>query len=238
MTPATSLADLPRPTDGSTATPPVLQVRGLTKRWHRQAAPVLDRVELSVVPATVVRVGGGNGVGKTTLLRIAAGLIRPNEGSVALSGLDPERDRRRYQARVGFLSAGIGGLYARLSVREHLELWSRLALMHRARREPVIEQALARFALADLVDRRTDRLSMGQRQRLRLALALLHEPDLLLLDEPRNSLDAEGLELLRSVLSELRMRNGAVVWCSPTEEEHCFEFDASFVLHAGRLESA
>ena len=111
----------------SRAADDLLVLHGIRKRWGK--SPVLEGVDLSVARGALVSISGANGTGKTTLLRIAAGLIHPDSGEVALDGLHPERDRRAFLGRLGFLSAGDRTLYARLSPRRHLDLGARLALL-------------------------------------------------------------------------------------------------------------
>jgi ABC-2 type transport system ATP-binding protein len=217
--------------------PTGLEATGITKSWPGQGR-VLSAVDLTLPAGSVTWIGGRNGVGKTTLLRILVGLIAPDRGEIRLGGLDPVRQRREYQRRLGFVSAGYGGLYARLTVGFHLRMWSRLALLPKDTRQSAFARSVSRFELEDLVDARVDRLSMGQRQRVRLALGLLHEPDLVVLDEPRNSLDAEAVALLVAALNDLRARGGAAVYCSPTGEDLGARPDHSLRLEQGRLVSA
>jgi ABC-type multidrug transport system ATPase subunit len=198
---------------------PLLQAEGLTKRWQRGRILVLEGVDLAIERGTLVSVVGANGVGKTTLLRILAGLILPDAGRVRLDRLDPLKDRVDYQRRIGLLSAGYGGLYARLTVRQQLAFAARIAFVPGSRRRFACDEALVRFGLFGLAGRRLDRLSMGQRQRVRLALAFLHQPDLVLLDEPWNSLDDEGERLLAATLIELRSRAGSAICCTPSGAE-------------------
>lgn len=214
---------------------PLLELFGITRRWPRLERPVLDDVDLALAPGTVTWVGGRNGIGKTTLMRIAAGLIKPDEGSVRLDGLHPFTHRRAYMRRSAFLSAGTGGLYARLPVRWHLDWWARLAFLPADRRCELVDASLERFELSDLARRRVDRMSTGQRQRVRLAGVFLHDPDVILLDEPRNSLDAEGIEILTTAVSEATARGAAVLWCAPTGEEEKIESDHRWLLEHGRL---
>jgi ABC-2 type transport system ATP-binding protein len=217
---------------------PVLAVEGIFKSWSSQPEPVLANVDLRVEPGTSAAISGRNGAGKTTLLRIAAGLICPESGTVRVCGLDAERERTEFQRRVGFLAAGNSGLYARLKVEHHLDMWSRLALIPRRERRAAIEQAVETFELAPLCGRRVDRLSMGQRQRLRLALAFTHSPSLVLLDEPATSLDEDGIALLDRALHALKRRGGAALVCLPSGWEQALSIDRALVLAAGRLEPA
>jgi len=216
-----------------------LAVGGLGKRWRTGAeAWVLRDVELSLAAGTVAWVGGANGTGKTTLLRMLSGILAPDEGQVCFRGLDGDRERRAYQRQVGLVSAGDRALYARLRVRHHLELWMGLAFVPRAQQRDRLEEAAAAFGLTELLERRADRLSLGQRQRVRLALATLHRPGLLLLDEPANSLDDEGLSLLRDAVRSVTVGGGVVVWCSPPHERETIGSDAAFLIASGRLAAA
>jgi ABC-2 type transport system ATP-binding protein len=215
---------------------PALWLDGIVKGWNRQ--PVLTGVDVQIAPRTTVAIVGANGAGKTTLLRIAAGLILPEQGRVRAGGLDPERERTEYQRRIGFLPAGNTGLYARLKVEYHFELWVRLALMPKRLHAPAIDRVVEMFGLTALRGRRVDRLSMGQRQRLRIALAFLHEPSLVLLDEPATSLDEDGIASLRGALDGLKARGGTGIVCLPSGWEDVLPVDRHFVLDKGRLEPA
>jgi ABC-2 type transport system ATP-binding protein len=217
---------------------PPLALHGILKSWPSHGTPILDGVDLELQPGTTTAIVGPNGAGKTTLLRIAAGLIAADRGAVLACGLDPERDRARFQRCVGFLAAGNSGLYARLKVEHHLELAARLALLTRNERRPAVESAIRSFALAPLFGRRVDRLSMGERQRLRLALAFLHEPQVVLLDEPITSLDEDGVRLLQAALDSLTTYGGAAIVCAPTGSKSALSVDRALVLAGGVLEVA
>lgn len=229
-------------TQSTTAHPPAgtagdaFRLRAIVKRWQRSPAPVLDGVDLELPPGTVLGVRGRNGAGKTTLLRIAAGLITPDSGSVELGGVGPERDRRAFHRRVGFVSAGSTALYARLTVDNHLELFARMALLPKSGLGEARTRAIADFELDELRGRRVDRLSSGQRQRLRLALGFLHGPDVALLDEPETSLDEEGSAVLSAVVAALRARGGAVIVCSPTGTLERIDADRHCRIVDGRIE--
>lgn len=231
----------PEPGPEAAAVPvpvPVLGVRDLTMRWPGRPEPVLDGVNLSVSPGQLVWLGGDNGAGKTTLLRIVAGMVTPESGTVTICGLDARAHRRACQRELGFLPAGSSGLYGRLTTSQHLDYWAALALVPRRERRARAQRALAAFDLEELAHRRLDRMSMGQRQRVRLAMAVLHEPRLLLLDEPQTSLDTTGLSLLQRELRGHLARGGSVLWCSPLAADLGVTQARAHVLVDARLRAA
>ena len=226
-------ANLSEPADAQT---PVLSVDSVTKRWPRVPVPVLDAVDLEIPPGRVVGVLGANGAGKTTLLRVIAGLIAPDEGRVRVAGIEHEEDRPAYQQRLSLLPAASAGLYARLTVAHHLTYWARLSFLPFERRRAAVEEAMEAFGLAHLAKQRVDRMSMGQRQRVRLAMTFLPHPDLVLLDEPRNSLDRAGVAMLAEAVGATAARGGAVIWCAPTGEEVGIDLDRYYEIADGRIE--
>jgi ABC-2 type transport system ATP-binding protein len=225
------------PSTLGTGPEPIVSFDGIWRYWGRgkKRWAVLRDIDLQLAPATLTCIAGANGAGKTTLLRIATGILAPHAGSVTVAGIRGSENWREFHRRIGFLSAGDRGLYARVSVRGHLEYVTRIAFMAGAEREQAVGDALERFGLIQLTKRRADRLSLGQRQRLRLALATIHRPTALFLDEPRNSLDGEGLQMLRRAIDEVLARGGAVVWCCPASQDEPIQFDRSFVIEDGTL---
>jgi ABC-2 type transport system ATP-binding protein len=230
--PLTSLHDGPHL---APAPAPLMRLSGIVKHWRTLERPVLDHVDLELPEGEAVHISGRNGVGKTTLLRIVTGLIMPDKGELEIKGLHPERDRLEYQRQVAFLPAGDRGLYARLPVKRHLDFWCRVAFVPRERRRTLVAEALDRFHLRELADRRVDRLSMGQRQRVRLAGLLLHDPRVVMLDEPLNSLDEDGIDLVISVMRDVVAAGGVLIWCSPAGERTGIDFDRAYVLEDGKL---
>jgi ABC-2 type transport system ATP-binding protein len=213
-----------------------LALRGVHKSYGSRA--VLAEVDLTVDSGTLVSITGPNGAGKTTLLRLAAGLLAPDRGSISVCGLDSERDGGDYRGRIGFLSAGDRGLYPRLTVAGNLEFAARLGMLGRRRLRPAVGEAIDRFGLGELAARRVDRLSTGQRQRVRLAATLIHDPDLVLLDEPANSLDDMGIATLEEALAGVTLRGGAVVSCVPSGADGTLAADRRYAMGRGGLEPA
>ncbi|HTD07905.1 MAG TPA: ABC transporter ATP-binding protein [Solirubrobacteraceae bacterium] len=215
---------------------PILELDDLYHRWKGPKPPVLDGVSLTLRAGEVTWIGGRNGVGKTTLLRLAAGILLAQRGSVRIGELTPLSKGGRYRRQIGFLSAGDRSLQARMRVAQQLDYWGRLAYVPRERRAELVADSLRRFGLEEFAARRVDRMSMGQRQRIRLAMAFLHEPRVVLLDEPRNSLDDDGYQLLNEQIEQAAKRGATVLWCSPRGEDRVIDCDASFTLSDGNLE--
>jgi heme exporter protein A len=158
--------------------------------------PALDAVDLVVDRGEHVAVLGENGAGKTTLLRILATALRPSSGKLEIMGLDALRQRRRLRARIGYVPHATG-LYPALTAAENIEFFCDLRGAGRARVPQVLELA----GLAAVARRRVADLSRGMQQRLAIARAVVHDPLLLILDEPDASLDAEGADLLAQVMT-------------------------------------
>jgi ABC-2 type transport system ATP-binding protein len=223
------------PAGGSNAEP-ILELEHLYHKWKGPKPPVLDDVSLTLRAGEVTWIGGRNGAGKTTLLRLAAGILLPQRGSVRIGELTPESKGGIYRRQIGFLSAGDRSLQARMRVSQQLDYWARLAYVPRGRRAELVASSLRRFGLEEFAQRRVDRMSMGQRQRIRLAMAFLHEPCVLLLDEPRNSLDDDGYQMLGEQIERAASAGATILWCSPRGEDRVLECDAGYTLEAGHLE--
>ena len=154
---------------------------------------------------------------------------------MTIDGCAPRERGRAYQRRLGYLSAGDRGLYARMSVTQQLDYWARLAYVPRRERPRRVAAAIADFGLEVYAQNRVDRLSQGWRQRVRLAMAFLHQPDVVLLDEPRNSLDDEGYAVLNAQVRAAAARGAAVLWCSPRGEDLVIACGRSYLLQSGHL---
>jgi heme exporter protein A len=182
----------------------VIRARNLAKRFGDTR--VFERVDLDLAPGGFLLVTGPNGSGKTTLLRILAGLAAPTRGELELPG----------RARVGYLGHE-PLVYRELTPLENLALFGRLYRV--PERTERIGMLLERFGLWEVRHERVSTFSRGMQQRLALCRVLLHEPELLVLDEPYNALDADGAELLDRALAELRARTFVVATHDPARVE-------------------
>jgi heme ABC exporter ATP-binding subunit CcmA len=171
------------------ATVTAVRAAALMQRFGPHVA--VGPLDLELPSGARLAVLGGNGAGKTTLLRMLATAARPASGRLEVLGLDAVRQRDRLRARLGYLGHQVG-LYPPLTALENLEFFAALHGLGR----PDAEEALALVRLTPLARMRAEKLSRGQQQRLALARAVLHRPEVLVLDEPDASLDAEGRALL------------------------------------------
>jgi ABC-2 type transport system ATP-binding protein len=201
---------------------PVIETEGLSRSFGVVRA--VEAVDLRVERASVYAFLGANGAGKTTTIRMLLGLIRPDAGTVRMFG---EPFRRGLLARVGAL-VETPSLYPHLTGRENLEVTRRLTGRTRAQ----VERALATVRLTDAAGRAVAGYSLGMRQRLGLALALLGDPDLLVLDEPTNGLDPAGIREIRELVSRLAAERGLTVFIS----SHLLAEVEQMATHVGIIE--
>lgn len=187
--------------------PAAIETRVLTRRFKRHLA--VDAVSLTVPAKAVYGFLGRNGAGKTTTLKMLLGLIRPSAGTARICGIDVVRDRLGAARQVGALLEA-HGFYGNLSGAENLDLTRSLMGLPRSE----IGRVLAVVEMTEHARRRVSDYSLGMRQRLGLARAMLGAPPVLILDEPTNGLDPDGIADMRRFLGELPDRTGATVLLS------------------------
>jgi ABC-2 type transport system ATP-binding protein len=225
---------------------PVILAEGLTKRFHRlqgslrRRGPVVtavDSVDLTLPPGALLGILGPNGAGKTTFLKLLATLLLPTSGRLRVCGHDPAREPSAVRARVGLVAGDERSFYWRLTGRQNLAFFASLHGLDRVRIRRRIEELATALALGDLLEAPVDTYSTGMRQRLAVARGLLHEPDLLLLDEPTRSLDPEAAESLRGLIARLTREGGhAGVLVTHARAEATALCTHLGTMQAGRLE--
>ncbi|MEU3059860.1 ABC transporter ATP-binding protein [Streptomyces subrutilus] len=198
------------PNPSASGGPPLpLSLRGVGKRYGSVTA--LDDVSLDIAEGEVVGLLGHNGAGKTTLMSLVAGLLRPDAGEIEVLGVSPVREPRRARLGLGLAPQELG-VYPPLTVRQNLRFFAELAGLRRREAERRIEEAAAPLGLTDLLERRVGRLSGGEQRRVHTAMALLHRPRLLLLDEPTAGVDVETRARLIAHVRELAAAGTAVCY--------------------------
>ncbi len=205
-----------------------IAVRGVSKYFGD--FPALRQVHLEARQGRVLAMLGRNGAGKTTLLRILAGLSAPSEGDVEFPATGPDlRDRHR---AIGMVGHGIW-IYDDLTAEENLRFFGRLYGVPSP--VSVVATWLRRVGLERFRHTRASEFSRGMRQRLTLARAFLHDPAILLLDEPWTALDDRAIELLKTLIRDARERDRCVIICSHQLREATEVADDVVLLHSGRV---
>jgi len=202
-----------------------IELRGLRREYGERAA--LDRVDLGLAPGESLLVLGPNGAGKTTLLRILATLLRPSGGEVRVLGASLPGEAWKVRGRIGLLGHE-ALLYRDLSGRENLRFHARLHGIGREAAEVRIAELLAAVGMTQRGDDRVAELSAGMQQRVAICRCVLHEPELLLLDEPDSNLDAEGRDLARALIGPADGRTRVLVTHDP--ERALDDVDRALVL--------
>jgi len=213
----------------TTTDSPAIATRGLTKRYSDVLA--VDSLDLDVRRGEIYGFLGRNGAGKTTTIRMLLGLIRPSSGEAEVLGRRIVPGETSVFGRIGYLVESATS-YPNLTVRENLEIQRRLT----SSPPSSVAEAIALLRLEPYADRRAGQLSLGNKQRLSLARALLHSPDLLVLDEPANALDPAGIVEIRNLLRKLAEERGVTVFMSShilAEVAHLA--DRIGIVHEGKL---
>ena len=194
---------------------PILSIDHVSKRYQgdfrKRPNQALSNLSLEVLKGEVVGIIGPNGAGKSTTLKTLLGFVRPDQGRVALFGQPPETASVR--SRIGYLPEN-PYLYDNLSAFEHLRFAAKIAGMDKSRRKDEIQRTLELVELADAGHMRIKNYSKGMVQRAALAFALLHKPELLILDEPMSGLDPIGRELVVNIIRDYHAKGNTILFCS------------------------
>jgi len=218
----------------------VIVVRDLVKHYRSGDGSVVravDGVSFAVEPGEMVGLLGANGAGKTTTLRVLATLLTPTAGTASVAGCDASADPVAVRRRLGYVSATTG-VPDRLSPREIFGSFGRLHGLDGAALADRVDRLVAALGLGSCADRPAGRLSSGQRQRVSVGRALVHDPPALVLDEPTSALDVIGARDLLDILTGLRDAGHAILVSTHRLHEIGGRCDRFVVIHGGRVVAA
>ena len=217
---------------------PPISLSGLARLNFRRRFRVraLDDVSFTVPKGAIIAALGPNGAGKTTLLKVISTLVLPDKGTVKINGLSLGKDDDRIKACIGLVTSSERGFYCRLTGRQNLEFFAAMYGLSKARARARIDELSGLFAVT-YERRRFDSYSTGMQQKFALMRALLHDPELLLLDEPTKSLDYAAATALRNFIKEVLVKkHGKTVIFTTHHMDEALDFADSFlVLHKGKL---
>ncbi len=210
----------------------MIELIDLTKRFDDFTA--VDRVTLSVAAGEILALLGPNGAGKTTTVRMLAAILRPTAGRVSVAGYDVTEHPQEVRQRVGLLTEH-PGLYLRMKGVEYLNFYSRLMGLDDGEGERRARDLLARFGMPEAWDRRMGTYSKGMRQKMALVRAMLHDPSVLLLDEPTSAMDPHSAKLVRDAVLGLRHHRRSIVICTHNLPEAEALADRIAIIRRGKI---
>jgi len=210
----------------------MIQCADLTK--HFEAFQAVEGVNLTIEPGEILALLGQNGAGKTTTVRMLTSVLRPTRGWAKVAGYDTVSHPAEVRASTGVLTE-MHGLYGRMTGYEYLDFFGQIYSLDRPRRERRAKELLEYFGLAEAGYRRSGEYSKGMRQKLALARALIHEPPVLLLDEPTSAMDPESAQLVRHEIARLRSSQRAIIICTHNLVEAEMLADKIAIIYHGRI---
>jgi len=209
-----------------------LEVRGLRKTFGDVVA--VDDVTFAAEDGRTTGILGPNGAGKTTSLRVLYGLLKPDQGSVAIDGIDPFAEPGLARARLGVLPDS-KGIYPRLTARENIAYYGRIYGLRGAELDARVDGLIDELELRKVADRRAAGFSQGERMKVAIGRALVHSPGNLVLDEPTNGLDVLSTRAMRELISRLRDQGNCVLFSSHVMQEVAALCDHIVVVADGKV---
>ena len=209
-----------------------IEAHGLTMRFGNFVA--VDQVNFRIARGEIFGFLGSNGCGKTTTMKMLTGLLPASEGEALLFGKPVDPHDMQTRQRVGYMSQAFS-LYSELTVRQNLDLHARLFHLQAERRGPRVQEMLTRFNLSADADSLPSRLPLGVRQRLSLAVAVIHNPEILILDEPTSGVDPVARDGFWELLVQLSREDGVTIFISTHFMNEALRCDRISLMHAGRV---
>lgn len=210
----------------------MIVAEGLAKRFDQFLA--VDDVSFIVQPGEVMALLGPNGAGKTTTVRMLSSVLVPSSGKATVAGYDVVRQGDQVRAAIGVLTEQ-HGLYSRMTAIEYLRFFGQLYNMDSKTLSERVEALLVSFGLRDEIKKRLGEYSKGMRQKLAMARALIHDPPVLLMDEPTSAMDPESAHMVRESILSLRSEKRAIVLCTHNLSEAEMLADQIAIIRRGRI---
>ncbi len=211
----------------------MIETEDLSKQFNNEIWAV-ENVNIQVQPGQILALLGQNGAGKTTTVRMLTALLPPTRGSARVAGFDVARHPREVRSNVGVLTEQ-HGLYMRMTGDEYLDYFGRIYGMSAEQRKARAAYLLDYFGLGEAAKRRSGEYSKGMKQKLALARALMHDPAVLLLDEPTSAMDPESSRLVRDEIARLRSSKRTIVICTHNLAEAESLADHIAIIYRGRI---
>lgn len=208
-------------------------VKDLEKKFGTFAA--VDRISFQVDKGEIFGLLGENGAGKTTTLRMLATMLQPTSGQALLDGFDTVKEPEKVRARIGILFGGDTGLYDRLTTYENIAYFGELNGMGKQDINERIKQMVDAFDMHEFLDKRTSKLSKGMKQKVAFARSIVHNPDIMLFDEPTAGLDVGAAREVHEFILECKAEGKTIIFSSHSMQEVEKLCDRIGIIHKGKL---
>lgn len=211
----------------------MVEVLGLSKQFKKVKA--VDNISFSVKSGEIVGLLGENGAGKTTTLRMLATMLRPTEGTAKVNGYDVINDSKKVRGEIGILFGGEVGLYDRLTAKENIMYFAQLNGMNKEKAEKSIENLVKLLKMEEYIDRRVGKFSRGMKQKVAIARSIVHEPKVMLFDEPTAGLDVTASRIVQDFILQCKKDNRAIIFSSHSMNEVEKLCDRIVIINKGKI---
>ena len=211
----------------------MLRVENLTKKFKKVTA--VDNVSFEVNPGEIIGLLGENGAGKTTTLRMLATMLKPTSGNAMIDGYKIIDNPNKIRERIGILFGGDVALYDRLTGRENMIYFAKLNGMSDLEADQAVNKITSELEMSDYIDRPVGKYSRGMKQKVSLARSIIHQPDVMLFDEPSTGLDVLSSKLIHDFILKCKKDNKAIVFSSHNMYETEKLCDRIIIIHKGKI---
>lgn len=211
----------------------MIEVLGLSKNFKNIKA--VDSINFKVDKGEVVGLLGENGAGKTTTLRMIATMLKPTGGAALVNGYDIVKKQSKVRGEIGILFGGEVGLYDRLTARENIKYFAELNGMSKAKTDESIKYLIEILDMKEYIDRKVGKFSRGMKQKVAIARSIVHNPSVMLFDEPTAGLDITAARIVQDFIIKCREDNKAIIFSSHSMSEVERICDRIIIIHKGRI---
>lgn len=211
----------------------MVEVRGLSK--HFKEVKAVDNISFYISPGEIVGLLGENGAGKTTTLRMIATMLKPTSGTALVNGYDLIKEPHKVRSQIGILFGGEVGLYDRLTARENIRYFADLNEMDSKEAEKSIENLIKLLGMEEFIDRRVGKFSRGMKQKVAIARSIVHNPSVMLFDEPTIGLDVTSSKIVQDFILSCKGENKSIIFSSHSMQEVEKLCDRIIIIHKGKI---
>lgn len=211
----------------------MVEVINLTKKFKNITA--VDNISFKVSDGEIVGLLGENGAGKTTTLRMLATMLRTTEGTAKINGFDVNQNSTKVRGQIGILFGGEVGLYDRLTARENIGYFAELNGMTKEETDKSIDYLIKMLDMGEYIDRRVGKFSRGMKQKVAIARSIVHNPSVMLFDEPTAGLDVTAARIVQDFILKCKEDNKAIIFSSHSMQEVERICDRIVIIHKGKI---